>query len=825
MLDSVLTHLGYADGEKNSDTFFPYRDHIAPTVMLNTDNSIMSVLRMPGAPFATVANSQRNSNKRRLVALLNAVADENVEVHIHLVKHDAYLPPPSYGEAVSPYARAVMADYHASIADEMSEVDWFLTIRCTPRKMPFASVTDKIKTGLAKTGLISNDKVLDPSLEVQLADAVRLALTTLKPFGPALLGIRSETCADGEVLEFSEIAEFLYLLRTTQFCPQPLTDAYGFLGAGIAAIDVTAETGTRMLRIEHAAGGSAASVSFAGMLGLTVYPRKLDQSRLDELLGLPGRFVMTVAIKFESRAEAQDKLETLLRQLEAGNNKAKEDNDALEDAISNVAGGRSETGISRWSMALHGGTRIEVDQLVSAARNVIANAGAKIGLESKGRLNAFLAQLPAAPFSTWIRPARCNSKQISVLATLSGHSRGPAKPRWDRHLFELLSPAGTKYSHDLFVTDVGHNCVFAPNGEGKTVMIAMHIIALDALIRSTTGGRTPGTQILLDVDQSNHNTVAMLGGRYSTVRIGHSGVAPLRLPDSPRVRAMLRNLIAGLVQTDGAPAPTKAERDGIRAGVDFVMGTMAPEEREFLIIRNHMGFDDNGAGDRLEPWCRDGELGWVFDGDVHDIDFNTRLVGVDLTAVMDDVRVMQPFAFLILWMASDVMDGRRVAIWCEEAPAYMPGPAFAKPFKGIALRARKRNASFNAIAQQPCDMLTNEAGKALVKQARQMILFRNDKAGDADTRMDYQAIGCTQAEIRCITETMFTLPYRAVVIKRQDGEGGLFRFDFSELQQHLNIMSGTPSRVRLLQNCFERHSGHEMEAFNEFQLRIEETAA
>ena len=55
MLDSVLTHLGYADGEKNSDTFFPYRDHIAPTVMLNTDNSIMSVLRMPGAPFATVA--------------------------------------------------------------------------------------------------------------------------------------------------------------------------------------------------------------------------------------------------------------------------------------------------------------------------------------------------------------------------------------------------------------------------------------------------------------------------------------------------------------------------------------------------------------------------------------------------------------------------------------------------------------------------------------------------------------------------------------------------------------------------------------------------
>ena len=314
----------------------------------------------------------------------------------------------------------------------------------------------------------------------------------------------------------------------------------------------------------------------------------------------------------------------------------------------------------------------------------------------------------------------------------------------------------------------------------------------------------------------------MLGGRYSTVAIGYSGVAPLRLPDSPRVRQLLRDLIAGLVQIDGAPPPTKAERDGIRAGVDFVMGEMAPEDREFAIIRSYLGFSDNGAGERLEPWCRDGELGWVFDGTAHDIDFNTRLVGVDLTAVMNDARIMPPVAFLLLWMASDVMDGRRVAIWCEEAPAYMPTPAFAKPFKGIALRARKRNASFNAVAQQPSDMLTNEAGHALVKQARQMILFRNDKAVEEDYR---QGLGLTPAEFRVITEDMFALPWHSVLIKRQDGQSGLNRFDLSSMPQHLNILSGTPSRVRLLRQCLKRHGGDKMAAFAEFQNRIHETAA
>jgi type IV secretory pathway VirB4 component len=161
-------------------------------------------------------------------------------------------------------------------------------------------------------------------------------------------------------------------------------------------------------------------------------------------------------------------------------------------------------------------------------------------------------------------------------------------------------------------------------------------------------------------------------------------------------------------------------------------------------------------------------------------------------------------------------------IWCEEAPAYMPTPAFARPFKGIALRARKRNASFNAIAQQPFDLLTNEAGHALAKQARQMILFRNDKAVEVDYRA---GLGVTPAEFRVITEDMFTLPWHSVLVKRQDGQSGLNRFDLSSLPQHLNILSGTPSRVRLLKQCLARSNGDEMQAFAEFQARIHETAA
>ncbi len=820
-IERIADLLGYAGGmERASDQFFPYVDHIGPATLLLSDDSVMGVLRMPGAPFSLVMNGERNGHKRRLVAFLNAVADENVEVHIHLVKHDATLPPASHGSASAPYAQRLLDDYHASIQDDLAVLDWFLTVRVKPRKAPFASVTDKARDALARIGIGRASRAADPQLEVQLEDAMRLALGVLQPFGPVRLGTRIERdpVTGEEALAFSEIAEFLYLLRTTQFSPQPLADVCGFLGAGIAAVDVTAVARKRMLRIDHAAGGSAASQTWAAVLGLLTYPRRLDPSRLDDLLALPGRFVMTAAMRFQSRAEAQDSLALLQRQLVSGNSRAVSDTVALDDAIDAVAGGRAESGVSRWSLVLHGATPAEVDRLVSAARNVVANSGAKVGPEGKGMLSAFLAQLPGAPLSTWIRPARCSTKQVAVLATLAGHPRGPAKARWDHHLFRLVSPAGTAYDHDLFVGDVGHNFIGGPNGGGKTVKLGMCIAALDGPV-----SRKGGTQIVLDVDESNHNTVLALGGRYSTLQIGRSGIAPLRgLPDTPRVRALLRDLVAGLVQTDGAPPPNKAERDGIRQGVDFVMGEMEPHERSFATVRSFMGFEEHGAGERLEPWCRDGELGWVFDGDEHRVDFNTRLVGVDLTAVMNDARIMPPVALTLLWMASDVMDGRRVVIWCEEAPAYMPTPAFAKPFKGIALRARKRNASFNAIAQQPSDMLENEAGHALIKQARQMILFRNDKAVEADYR---RGLGCTPAEFHAVREGMFALPYHSVLIKRQDGQSGLWRFDLSGLPEHLNILSGTPSRVRLLRGCLDRYEGDTPQALAEFQRRIHETAA
>ncbi len=81
-------------------------DHIGPAALLGADSSVIGALRMTGTPFSLVTNGVRDGHKRHLAALLNAVADENVEVRIPLVKHDATLPPASRGGVSSCRSKA-----------------------------------------------------------------------------------------------------------------------------------------------------------------------------------------------------------------------------------------------------------------------------------------------------------------------------------------------------------------------------------------------------------------------------------------------------------------------------------------------------------------------------------------------------------------------------------------------------------------------------------------------------------------------------------------------------------------------------------------------
>lgn len=808
MFDGLAERLGYSGGgEALPDSLLPYVDHIADDIVLLRDDSQLAISRLGGVPFSLVGNAERNAQFRRHVAFLNAVSDENVEIFEYFVSHSGVSPMPPRPADVSPYAAKLLNDYHASLRGQLYARDWFIAIRVKPRGRVFGISPTKIPF---MRGSEDRREYEQTELARQLNEAMNLVRRILGAFRPVRLGLREQ---DGVV--FSEIAEALYLVRTGRFESQPLVDPSCTLGAGLYT-DRTI-CGRRGFEIRHSPFGTDST--YGAMGGFRAYPRqRLNVGKFDELMMMDGRFVIMNAVICQTRAEAQDTIDLLRRQMITAGDKSISGADELLDAIDALASGKSERGRTRWSIALHGDSMAEVDRLVSIVKNITANAGAKLAVEGQGTFASYWGQMIGGPARNWIRRALLDTRQFAMLSTLCGFAKGAASPRWGGYLMRMATTGLTPFDHDQFVDGVGHMVVISPNGAGKTVFLGMSIAGLDALVRPRGG-----TQIVFDVDNSNENVVRALEGIYVAIGAGEdSGVAPLRgLPNTPRVRLMLRQFVAALALWDGG-AITQAERQGIADGIDFVMNEVPPHERRFTMVRKFMGYAENGAGERFESWCQGGEFGWAFDGDRHDLDFDNRLVGVDLTQVMNDKTIMPPMAMLLLWMASDVMDGRRCVVWAEEAPAYLPEPRFSAMFKGVALRARKRNTSFVAIAQMPEDLLRNDAGRAIVKQARQMVLFPYDKAEAADY---CDGLGLSEPEFTMVREGMMGLSYRAVLIKRLDGQSSVNRFDLTSLPEHIAVLSSTPKSAELLRSIIAAHPEQPiLENLDEFNQRLPEVA-
>jgi type IV secretory pathway VirB4 component len=848
-LSSLADALGYGGaGEIRPEPWLPLVDHAGtPGTVLLGDGSVLAMLHCRPPSFALLGEHARASHIVRHRAALNALADSNAEVFEWLVRHEGVPPLPPRPPERTPFAARFLRDWHRAVQAEARVNDWFVGILVRPRRTPFATAAHHLRTAAqaaaAQAGRILGrgapppPEEVDPDLLSQLEDGARLAMGLLRHLSPRRLGLRYEGPPhDPDRLAFSEVAEALALVRTTQRIPQPLVEPPGTLGAALAVDDAACHRKGFALAWDD----NEASASHGRMYGISQYPENLWPDRLDDLLRLPGRFVMTSHYRFFNRHEAQEDMQFLLKVASKDANPALGDEAEIDQAIHRVATGKSVRGRSRWSLAVHADgdpsddpkavertARRRVESLAGQARTVLNNAGLKIVPETAGNRNSYGGQTPAAPRRTFIRPAKLDTEYICALSPLSGHATGPETDPWG-HSRRLLTEGDTPFDMAGGVGGVRHMVVLGPNGGGKTVWLAQDIVSNDALVREPHPRRPPGMQFVIDMDESNAQTILALDGAYTAIRGGgeDSGVAPWRLPDGRRLRSMLRAFIPGLCLLAGAKEVTDRDARDIRDGVDFLMECLSPEDRHLGVVRRFMSFEPGGAGGYLERWCREfeGDLAWAFDGTVHSLVFDGPLVGVDLTGVKDDEPVMAAMGNLLLWLASERMDGRRFVLVAEEAPAYIGRPEFGTMGKSLALRARKRNVAFVVVAQQAEHLLATEAGKAIVKQARQYVLFPNDGAEWAVHGPE--GLNVPPPVFDLVKGKLLELGQHAAVVFRKDGQSAVVRTDLSHLPDYLRVFSGTTNSVRLMREIWAEWADRPIEArLEEFHRRYHEAAA
>ena len=738
----------------------PYLGHVEDNQILLRDGSRMAMVHMVGSPYHHETNAARNREHELQNTLLVNIGGDNVSVHVHFVRHEGVIPQPHVTHR-SAYAAMLYEDHHASLGTLYSN-DWYFTIVVHP----------------PLKGLVASSSDLEEKIGV--------VISTYAKCLPTRLGIREA----GGVC-FSEMAEALRLILTSKWLPVPMAEDLDGIYTDRAIC------GPRGIEIR------APVPHYAVIFGFRSYMRGPRVGMFNGLLSAKCRVVMTNGFRYIGRANSVDSLSLKTRQLEnAGDAGGEEAGDELADAMSALMHGDYLMGSHHWSCAIHGDTLPATHAAAGEVRGLLQGNGVNLAMEGRlGGESAYWAQLVGFK-SHRTRPGTISTANFARMASLNSYPRGETDGYWDHTSpFRLALSAGTAYDHQAHIGDVGHIGMFGPNSGGKTTWMSFNIAMMDAFV-----GGQGGTQIVFDKGRANEISVLALGGRYTSLGLGRTGMAPLRrLANTEKNRAWLLGFIDGLIQSDGRGAPLPKETDDIARGIDFIM-SRPQAERSFDGIRQFIAFDEQGrgAGERFQQWCRGGARGWVFDNEVDELDFDCGLVGVDPTELLDDPVICPPMASYLLYLSGQIVDGRRGILWADEFKAYLPDARFAAGFEDFSLRMRKKNWFLGFATQQPEHILDHPIGPSLLGQCKQFALFRNPDAN----RAAYcgggkwgDGLHCTPGEFRAVTTEMTVGP-RSVLLRRESGSV-LCKFDLSSpaMAKHLAVLSGRDKTVALFREC------------------------
>ncbi|MFT4057737.1 MAG: VirB4 family type IV secretion/conjugal transfer ATPase, partial [Novosphingobium sp.] len=430
-----------------------------------------------------------------------------------------------------------------------------------------------------------------------------------------------------------------------------------------------------------------------------------------------------------------------------------------------------------------------LDEVTAMCAASLADAGAVAVREEVNLEPAFWGQLPGNE-SFIVRRALISSANMACFGSLHGFAMGQASGNhWGDAVTLLSTTSSTPFFFNFHQGDLGNFTVIGPSGSGKTVV--MNFLAAQA---QKFAPRT----ILFDKDRGAEVFLRGIGGTYSRVAAGHpTGFNPLALPDTAHNRAFLRDWLGVLLAAKGPE-----ELSTIASAVDAAYHN-DPSLRRLSHFRELLaGARRPEPGDlasRLDAWLQGGEHGWLFDNQHDRLDLNQRVLGFDMTALLESPRLRTPVMMYLFHRIDERLDGEPTMILIDEGWKALDDEVFAARIRDWLKTLRKRNALVGFATQSARDALDSKIATALVEQTATMVFMPNSRARPEDY---CEGFGLSQHELDVIR----TLPaHSRCFLIRQSDSSVVVRLDLSGMPEVLTVLSGRESTVRKLDTLRERY--------------------
>ena len=746
----------------------PYDRLIDENTVLLRDGSVMSAIQVPGLLFETEDSDALNAHAATREVMLRSTLDARFVMYHHVIRRRVEVE--LEAEFPDPLSRHIDARWKQRLAGGSLFInDQFVTLIRRPARGK-TGLPERIAKMFSRAG--QEELEADPKDVRSLKAAITGLVASLQSYGAAVLGNYQAPGSGGTNSEMLELLSALYNgeMRPVRR-PSPETDIGDMLPYRRASFGLDAME----LR------GSAAP-DFAAILGLKDYPEATSPGLLDNLLRLPFEMVVTESYAPNERTTAKERIDLALRRSRSVDEEAaaeRADMLAARDLLGNGAVG---FGDHHLTVLVREKTLPALDDAMAACAAALADTGAIAVREDTNLEPAFWAQFPGNE-EYIVRRALISSANMAGFGSFHGFALGQAAGNhWGDAVTLLETTSATPFFFNFHHGDLGNFSVIGPSGSGKTVV--MNFLAAQAQ-------KFKPRTILFDKDRGAELFIRGIGGRYDRIAPGMpTGFNPLSLPDTPANRAFLRDWLAVLLKADGPE-----EFATISAAVDATYAN-DPSLRRLRHFKELLAGarrpEPGDLADRLGAWIGEGEQAWLFDNAADQLDLGTRVMGFDMTALLENPRLRTPTMMYLFHRIDERLDGQPTMILIDEGWKALDDEVFAARIRDWLKTLRKRNALVGFATQSARDALDSRISTALVEQTATMVFMPNSRARPEDY---CDGFGLTSHEFALIR----SLPaHSRCFLVRQPDTSVVVRLDLSGAPEVLTILSGRESAVRRL---------------------------
>ena len=745
----------------------PYARLIDENTILLRDGSVMTALQVPGLLFETEDTRALNAHAATREVLLRSALDARFVLYHHVMRRKVEVE--LEGQFPDPLSRHIDARWKERLGSGSLFInDQFVTLIRRPARGK-AGLAERVAKLWHRGGQARIEA--DPRDIRSLRAAASGVIAALQPYGAQLLG--DYAGANGGT--HSEMLELLSALYNGEMRPvrKPAqdTDIGQMLPYRRASFGLDA--------MELRGSGEA---DFAAILGLKDYPEATSPGMLDALLRLPHEMVVAESYAPAERQTARERMDLSIRRLRSADEEAAAERADMLAARDELGNGAVGFGDHHLTVLVRERSLGALDDACASCAASLADTGAIAVREDTNLEPAFWAQFPGNE-SYIVRRALISSANMASFGSLHGFALGKAEGNhWGQAVTLLQTTSATPFFFNFHHGDLGNFSVIGPSGSGKTVV--MNFLAAQAQKFS------PRT-ILFDKDRGAELFVRGIGGRYERIVVGEpSGFNPLSLPDSAANRAFLRDWLGVLLEADGP------EELAIIAGaVDaaYANDVSLRRLRHFKeLLAGARRPEPGDLADRLSAWIADGEHGWLFDNPADQLDLSHRVLGFDMTALLEAPRLRTPVMMYLFHRIEERLDGDPTMLLIDEGWKALDDEVFAARIRDWLKTLRKRNALVGFATQSARDALESRIATALVEQTATMIFMPNSRARAEDY---CDGFGLTRHELAVIR----SLPaHSRCFLVRQSDASVVVRLDLSGASEVLTMLSGRERTVRRL---------------------------